>query len=128
MKVEGGNRASLRRYLLGDLSEADRDSVEDRIMSEKDMYEQLLLAEDELVDEYVSNSLSETDRASFSRNFLRMPELQQRVRFARALRQHAVRSPSPSTFHWHGVLFNNPALTIACTVALFSILTVVWLG
>jgi hypothetical protein len=141
MNVQSGNSGPLRRYLLGELSEQEREQVEQRLMSDDDLYQQLLLAEDDLVDEYISNALPEQDRAKFSQNFLNVPELRQDVRFALVLRKHvletapkAVAKDSPVVPHVSlrdrfRNFFLQPALGVSFAVALLAaVLLVAWLA
>lgn len=72
--------------------EADLSQVEERLMSESDLYEELLICEDELIDQYVRGEMSEADRASFDKYFLRSAEHQQKLRFARAFSKYVDRA------------------------------------
>ncbi len=109
--MNNGQVNSIRRYLLEEeLSEQEREQIEDRLMSDEDLYHELLVAEDDLIDDYVSNSLPEEERTKFRRRFLHVPELRQKVSFTAALRKHALetapqvvaaeRAPSRSWFDW----------------------------
>lgn len=136
MSSHSGNSDSIRRYLLGELSEHEREQVEQRLMSDDDLYQRLLLAEDDLIDEYVSGKLSNRDRAKFSGRFLQVPELRQDVRSIMVLRKHALETdpkvtkvqsptaPSFSLFDWLRKFFMRPAVG----VALASVLVAVWLA
>ena len=47
------------RFLLGELSEAERREVEERFLGDNEFFEQVLASEDALLDEYLSGTLSE---------------------------------------------------------------------
>src|SRR5687767_4378188 len=80
----------LRRYLLGTIEPDVREDVERRLFSEDRIFwEQLCLAEDELIDDYVSNDLDDDERRSFEACFLSTEERQEKLGFARALKAHA---------------------------------------
>jgi hypothetical protein len=142
VSLQSGNSDSIRRYLLGDLSEQEREQVEQRLMSDDDLYQQLLVAEDELIDEYVSDELPEQERAKFGRHFLSVPELRQDVKFAAALRKHALETaqqdvvaPKPaaparvSPFGWLGTLFMRPAFGASLAAAfLAAVVLAAWLA
>ncbi|HEY6189266.1 MAG TPA: hypothetical protein VIW80_16555 [Pyrinomonadaceae bacterium] len=141
MSVQGENDDLIRRYLLGELSEDEREQFERRLMSEDDLYQQLLINEDDLIDEYVYSTLPEHDRVKFSRQFLQVPELRQDIRFAVALRNRAQKAapqttaegsskPSrPSLFDWLRTFFMRPALGYALATALLAVvLLTVWLA
>src|SRR5215213_406075 len=132
MSSHRGNGGSIRRYLLGELPEEERELVEQRLMSDDDLYQRLLLAEDDLIDEYVSGALSDQDRAKFSRRFLHVPELRQDVKSMMALRKHALKtasqdtardSPAPpplSLLDWFRKFFMRPAVGVAFAAALLA--------
>ena len=141
MSLQSVNGGSLRRYLLGELSEQEREQVEQRLMTDDDLYQQLMVAEDELIDEYISGALPDQDREKFGRTFLRVPELRQDVRFTAALRRHALKTvpqPAPrgshspprfSPFDWLRKFFMRPALGFAFAAAFVAaVLLAVWLA
>lgn len=74
----------LTRYLLGDLSEEEQERVEERYISDRGFYDQLLAAEDDLIDSYAEKALTPQQLVSFEKYFLRSPERQNRVAFAEA--------------------------------------------
>lgn len=75
----------LRHYLLGDVSEAERTQMEDRLFADDEFHEHLLALKSELADEYVRGELSATERARFAQRFLPSEAGRQRVAFARAM-------------------------------------------
>src|SRR2546430_7925764 len=80
----------IRRYLLGELDDRTREKVEQRLLSDGEMFEELLVAEDEIIDDYAGGRLDPEERADLEAHFLATPERQQKVRFARALHRHAL--------------------------------------
>ncbi len=78
----------LKAYLLGVLSEDIRDKVEERLMTDDGCYQEIVLAEDELIDEYLEESLTGDERARFEEHFLSTIERQQKLRFAKALHEY----------------------------------------
>lgn len=81
----------LTQYLLGMLSERDKEDIEDRIFTNDAYYNQLLLLEDELIDEYVCERLSRKERKYFEKNFLSSTERYEKIRFAKALQANLSR-------------------------------------
>src|SRR5229473_8513091 len=75
----------IRRYLLGKLSDGDWETIEQEILINEDLFEEILIVEEELADEYVAGTLNQEERADFERHFLATPERQQNLRFAQAL-------------------------------------------
>lgn len=88
MELSASEQATLRQYLLGQGPEAELSRAEERLMTDSASYEELLILEDELVDQYIHGQLSEPDRVSFESYFLRSPDRREKVRFARALNKY----------------------------------------
>lgn len=78
----------MRQYLLGSLSEDLQQRVEERLLTEEVFFEELLLGEEELIDEYINDTLSSEDRDSFERHFLSTAERHQKLRFGRVLSRY----------------------------------------
>lgn len=84
-----------RRYLLGTLSEEEEIRVQEQFSGEHG-FEELEIAEDELIDVYVRDELSAGDRICFER-MLVSPRLTERVELARLLAHRAAsRTPAPT--------------------------------
>jgi hypothetical protein len=75
----------IRDYLLGSLAEDDQRRIEERLINETGFLEELLVGEEELIDDYVTNDLSSDSRSRFEKHFLCTPERARKLRFARAL-------------------------------------------
>lgn len=80
------NREVEKRYVLGTLSEQERDRLEQQYFSDDDAFEEVEIAEDDLVDQYVGGELTSTDRTLFERALSGSPQLQERIEFSRLLR------------------------------------------
>ena len=78
---------NMRRYLLGELVEAEKQRLEESLLTSDEMFEELLIVEDELVDEYVNGQLTGTERERFEEHFLSTPERVEKLRFARAFKK-----------------------------------------
>jgi hypothetical protein len=120
----------LRRYLLGRLSPEARESVEQRIFSDDQVFwERLCLEEEQLIDEYAAGQLDEAARADFERHFLCTDERRTKLAFVRALREHVARegSKARSAWDWLRLPVAAPrwALVAAATVML-AVPTAVW--
>ncbi len=72
------------RYLLGTLSDEERDRFEEMYFSDDAAFEEVEIAEGELIDRYVRGELSQRDRAQFESVVARSPRLGERVAFASA--------------------------------------------
>ena len=73
------------KYLLGELSGAEQRRFEERYFADDHIFEEFLIIEDELIDDYVQEKLSPSERERFERQFLTSPMRERRVRFSRAL-------------------------------------------
>jgi len=83
------------QYLLGQAGPEESSSFEERLITEKDFYDELTIAEDELIDQYLDDDLTSLEREQFESHFLSSPERRQKVRFGSALLQTADRNDSP---------------------------------
>lgn len=79
----------LRSYLLGALPPDEAEKLEEAYFEGAPVFEELLLAEDDLIDAYVAGRLSSDEHRAFEAAFLSAPRRRERVDFARALRRAA---------------------------------------
>ena len=73
------------RYLLGTLSDAEREQLEEQYFSDLDEFENIEIAEDEVVDRYVRGKLTASEVESFEKVLASAPRLVERVKLARIL-------------------------------------------
>lgn len=90
MKSDYPTEDTIRQYLLGRLD--DQDDTESRL-SQKMLFDDELSEivdslEDEIIEDYLDDTLSPGDRTAMEQYFLRPLERQEKLRFARALRDH----------------------------------------
>ena len=102
---------TIKKYLLGDLrDEAELRRIEERILLSDDFNETLLIAEDDLIEEYLDDGLTKADRERFNRFFCVSPERRKKIQLIGNLRKYAAQSASqksgraarekhPSFFH-----------------------------
>lgn len=80
---------TFRDYLLGKLRGEDLKSFEERLITDREDFEELLAAaEDDLTDEYVAGQLSKDERDAFERHYLITPERHADIDFARTLNRY----------------------------------------
>jgi hypothetical protein len=136
------NEGFTRRYLLGLLGQQEQRQLEERLLSDNEYFEELLMSEDELIDDYLEGALSEPEREKFEHYFLATPERRQKVSFARTLKRYVMvaevaESPAldasnqapafwnrliPATLH-----MKQPALRFSLAALLIIFLGVSWL-
>lgn len=129
------------RYLLGELSEQEQAALEQRYLSDPQVFNQVLQVESELVDAYARGQLSTEMRERFENSYLKHPARRERVEFARALttrideRQASVTRAERSAVHisWKQRLLaifggSRPALRFATALTIVLIaLAGIWI-
>lgn len=122
-----------RRFLLGNLAEAERAEIEDGFLAQDDFYQDLLMAEDDLIDAYVRDELPAPERALFEQRRLTSSHLRERVEFAETLfhsiSNKAVAAPAlepAATVSWWrplaaAFIIRRPALGFGFAAALLVI-------
>lgn len=95
MTIENRKQAGeMRRYLLGELPEAEQVALEARFFADPELLERFRETEHELVDGYVRERLPRAEREQFERSYLTMPGHQESVAFARELLRAADARPA----------------------------------
>jgi hypothetical protein len=88
MELTATQQGAIRRYLLGQLPPEQSKPLEEGLFADGAFYDELCIAEDELIDRYLSGDLPADEREGFETHFLAAPERQKKLRFARALRRY----------------------------------------
>lgn len=120
---------SLRRYLLGDLPERQREEIQSQWSTDDALVEALQTAENDLIDAYVCQELSEKQRRLFETYFLNSPDRRARLEISQMLMSSSVRSKvslglivkeKPKAAGWR--LFH--AMPAAVTAALVAVVVI----
>jgi CHAT domain-containing protein/lipopolysaccharide biosynthesis regulator YciM len=130
------DQLTIRDYLLGLLDEDSRQAFEKQLLIDDELFEELTVSEDELVDQYLSGELDKATALLFKTFFLRTPERQKKLRFAKALRrynaEHATADPKSAiqpalhTSTWKQLLFASPWRTAAFAAVILVAALGVW--
>jgi hypothetical protein len=72
----------IRRYLLGELAEADQAALEQELLIDRGKFEQVWAVENELIDSYVRGEMSRADRKRFESHYLASQLHRERVAIA----------------------------------------------
>ncbi len=89
------DKQEVRSYLLGVLDADRKTQLEEQILSTPETYEELLLVEEELIDQYVAGDLSEHEHQQFETHFLITAERQKNLRFGQLLKRYVNSHPFP---------------------------------
>lgn len=99
MALNNHDQAQIRQYLLGKLTEAEQEKIEERLMLDDELFGEFEVSKDELVEEYCAGELGQAERHWFEQHFLASEEGRQRRAFTVAmdcLRQpEAIEEPEP---------------------------------
>lgn len=85
----------VKQYLLGTLSAEDKLRFEEKYFDDDNLFEEIEIVEDELIDAYVREQLAPRDRERFKEVVTASPRLTNRVDFARVLAKSTA-SPQPA--------------------------------
>jgi len=88
MEDEIRDNLLIRKYLLGELNEDELQQVEQSLLTDSRFYERVIVAEDDLVDDYVEGHLSVDEQKKFKESFLDNEEGRQEVQLSRALNRY----------------------------------------
>ncbi len=78
----------IRRYLLGQLVDGAREEIEKDLLATDELFEELLVVEDEIIDEYLGGKLDDGERTAFEQYFLITPERHDKLKFGRAFNRY----------------------------------------
>ncbi|OLE54259.1 MAG: hypothetical protein AUG51_09135 [Acidobacteria bacterium 13_1_20CM_3_53_8] len=87
----------IKKYLLGELAGDEQAEVEIRVLTDQGYFNELLLVEDEITDDFVSGTLSGHEQERTRDYFLAVPERRQKLKFIKALEQYASESDAEDT-------------------------------
>lgn len=87
LKIE----AEFRRFLFGEMSADDRSAFEAEFVADEDLFEQIRVVEDELIESYIRGTLSFIEKEKFERSFLTTKNRRERVAFTRAIFEKSAR-------------------------------------
>jgi hypothetical protein len=129
--------AQRTRFLLGGGTEAERERLEAEFFADDDAFQQMIAAEDDLIDAYARGELTDSERRQFEQRFMNSSAGRERVCFARAFVAAApqtmaasavvpVTTPAPGFFA--SIFGNTTGLRVAlATLAIAVLVGFPWL-
>jgi hypothetical protein len=85
-KQMGASKEEVTRYLLGKMPEEEREAFAQSYFENEELYDELLFAETDLIDQYVRGQLRPAEAAAFEQYLSGLPDSQARISVAQALR------------------------------------------
>ncbi|HKY42413.1 MAG TPA: CHAT domain-containing protein [Pyrinomonadaceae bacterium] len=79
----------IRLYLLGKSEGRDQEEFERRLFADDEFLEEVLAAEDQLIDDFLTGDLTTDDAAMFEKNFLVTDERRRKLHLGKTLRTYA---------------------------------------
>ena len=127
--------AQRTRFLLGGGTEAERERLEAEFFADDDAFQQMLAAEDDLIDAYARGELSDSERRQFEERYMNSSVGRERVCFARAFAAAPAPPPAPmpavvptAPGFFASIFGNTTALRVAfATLAIAVLVGFPWL-
>ena len=101
----------VKSYILGTLSAEEKSRFEEKYFLDDELFEEIEIVEDDLVDAYIRRELSSNDLKRFEEIVIASPRLTERVEFARTLAKSPLSHQSPVALtskeepFWKRILF-----------------------
>jgi CHAT domain-containing protein len=135
MVHENNEQNTIRRFLLEQLSDPERQNFELRLLSEDDLWEEVEFVEDELIDDYLAGELSSTDRGRFDEVFVSTPERERKLNAGQVMRRYfkpqPPPAPKPNWFKRLKTWIGSSSIPIAVPVAVAAMIiigVIIWRG
>jgi hypothetical protein len=94
MQQEKLSEAQIRQFLLGSVDDLQRERVERLFLSDPESNQRILLAEDDLIDQYLESALSSREKELFLAQY-DSPVAQRRLRIIQSIKDYALRQLQP---------------------------------
>jgi hypothetical protein len=128
MKLVTEKDELLRRYLLDEMSDEEREQIEEKFLEDDSLFEEIAALEDELYFDYQQERLSQPERLAFEKKFLATPQDFEKAKFTEVFLQAtdeiAAEKVAPSL--WQSIstffTFSNSAFKFGAAVATILIL------
>ena len=91
MQEQTNIQQDLRLWLLGLLPQEEGESLEQRLITDTRAFDEISIVEEELIDEYLSDELSDSERGAFESFFMNSLERRRQFKVAKAWRSYVER-------------------------------------
>lgn len=127
---------SLRQFLLGKVDDAERERIESRSVIDPQLREQLLAAEQSLIDDYLEERLTADHRESFLLQYGASYGERRKLRIAKSIKEYAEAQPvtapvdaTPNVIRrrWFRLEAKPKLLWRIAAIVLVALLVAVWL-
>src|SRR5437588_796289 len=88
MQEANKDEALIRRFLLDELTEDERQQIEELFITDGDYRERVLIAEDDLIEDYLEGALSAAERERFLSHYLITPQQRRKLRIAKSIKKY----------------------------------------
>jgi hypothetical protein len=96
MKEEPVTDALLREFVLGKLADEERDRIESLVLTDAQTRERVLVVEQDLIDDYLENSLTEGDKKRFLSRYAQTDVQRRQLRITKSIKDWAVNEAKTS--------------------------------
>lgn len=123
MSTSRDEQDPIRLYLLGTFDDRGKDEFERRLFANDEFLEEVMAAEDQLIDEFLTGDLTPDEAAMFEKNFMVTEERRQKLRLGKNLRTYARKARAagpkaiPSSGPWNWLQWFSPSLLQRAAVA-----------
>lgn len=138
MREETITDEALREFLLGGLADDERDRIESQFLTDSQTRERILAAEQDLIEDYLEDSLTIADKEKFISLYARTPEQRRKLRITKSIKNWAVTEAAlpraiPANVSTWGRLRNwlrmRPAIIpVAVVIMIAIVIGAVWLN
>lgn len=139
MKYESMTDALVREFLLGKLADEERERIESLFLTDPSTRERVLTSEQELIEDYLEDSLSEADKKRFVARYAQTYEQRRNLRITKSIQAWAVaQAGEPQTAaatvsgwsrFWTRFRVRPAfAIPVAITIVIAIVLAIVWLN
>ena len=139
MKQESMTDALLREFLLGKLTDEERERIESLFLTDPQTRERVLVIEQDLIEDYLEDSLTHEDKERFVSRYAQTDEQRRRLRITKSIKHWAVTNASmPQASAVTASVWNRlrarlrlrPLFLVPITVAIgiAIVLAIVWLS